>query len=101
MPASAELLQRTAAGTTSQAAALEKVVRLGELAGDVARHPLLGPTLTLKGGTALKLCWGGPSRLSVDLDYNLVGQLDRAAMLEARPRIEKAVEELGRCEKIR
>jgi hypothetical protein len=38
-----------------QTAALEKVVRLGELAVDVARHPLLGLALALKGGTALDL----------------------------------------------
>ena len=96
MPVSVEFLDRAASATGFQASALEKVVRLGELAGDVARHPLLGPTLALKGGTALNLCWGMPRRLSVDLDYNFIGTTDRAAMLDARPRIESAVEELGR-----
>jgi predicted nucleotidyltransferase component of viral defense system len=96
LPASAELLLRAAAETGFQAAALEKVVRLGELAGDVARHPLLGKALALKGGTALNLCWGMPSRLSVDLDYNVIGDRDRAAMLEARPRVERGLEDLGR-----
>ena len=96
LPASVEFLERAAAETGFQVEALEKVVRLGELAADVARHPLLGPALALKGGTALNLCWGSPSRLSVDLDYNVIDQPERAAMLEARPRIEAAVEELGR-----
>ncbi len=96
LPVSVEFLQRAAAETEFQVEALEKVVRLGELAGDVARHPFLGPALALKGGTALNLCWGAPSRLSVDLDYNVIGQPQRAVMLEARPQIEAAVEELGR-----
>ena len=96
MPVSVEFLERAAAQTGFQAAALEKVVRLGELAGDVARHPLLGPVLALKGGTALNLCWGVPRRLSVDLDYNFIGTSDRSGMLEARPRVEAAVEEIGR-----
>jgi hypothetical protein len=48
---------------------LEKVVRLGELAAEVARHPLLGRALALKAGTALNLCFGPPRRLSVDLDF--------------------------------
>ena len=52
--------------------------------------------LALKGGTAFNLCFGPPKRLSVDLDYNYVGQLDRAAMLEARPVVEQAVVDLAR-----
>ncbi len=39
---------------------LEEVVRLGELAGEVARHPFLSSVLALKGGTALNLCFGPP-----------------------------------------
>jgi hypothetical protein len=74
LPTSVEFLERAAAETGFQVEALEKVVRLGELAADVARHPLLGPALAFKGGTALNLCWGPPSRLSVDLDYNVIDQ---------------------------
>lgn len=96
MRASAELLSRLATETGFQAGTLEKVVRLGELAADVTRHPLLADALVLKGGTALNLCWGVPQRLSVDLDYNYIGAPDRAGMLEARPRIEQAMEELSR-----
>jgi adenine-specific DNA methylase len=40
LPASVEFLERAAAETGFQVEALEKVVRLGELAADVARHPL-------------------------------------------------------------
>lgn len=96
MPVSLEFLERAADATGFAIGALEKVVRLGELAADVTRHPMLGTGLALKGGTALNLCWGVPTRLSVDLDYNVTGHPDRAAMLVARPAVEAAVEELGR-----
>lgn len=74
---------------------LEKVARLGELAADVGRHPFLGSVLALKGGTALNLCFGAPSRLSVDLDFNYIGHLDRERMLADRPEVEGAIEQLA------
>jgi len=81
--------------TGYRADTLEKVTRLGEFAGEVARHPLLGSALALKGGTALNLCFGPPRRLSVDLDFNFVGSEDRAGMLEERPIVEKSIESLA------
>jgi len=71
---------------------LEKIIRLGEVAASVARHPLLSRVLTLKGGTALNMFSGLPPRLSVDLDFNYIGALDRKVMLQARPDVERAVE---------
>jgi len=91
MSVSLEYLQRCGAETGFQPATLERVVRLGELAGDIARHPLLGRALTLKGGTPLNLAFGAPRRLSVDLDYNYVANVDRGAMLADRPRVEEAI----------
>jgi len=91
MSVSLEYLQRCGAETGFQPATLEKVVRLGELAGDIARHPLLGKALALKGGTPLNLAFGAPRRLSIDLDYNYVANVDRDAMLADRPHIEDAV----------
>jgi hypothetical protein len=55
MSPSLEYLERCAATTGFQVTPLEKVVRLGALAADVARHPFLGKLLALKGGTALNL----------------------------------------------
>ena len=40
-----EYLQRCSAQAGYSAPLLEKVVRLGEIAGDVARHPFLGRVL--------------------------------------------------------
>ena len=95
MSVSLEYLERCAAESGHSIGALEKVVRLGELSADISRHPLVGKALALKGGTALNLCFGAPKRLSVDLDYNYIGQLDREEMLADRPRIEEAVEQLA------
>jgi len=92
---SLEYLERCSAETGYQISALEKVVRLGELAADIARHPLLGEGLALKGGTALNLCFGPPGRLSVDLDYNYIAHAEREKMLAARHDVEDAVAELA------
>ncbi len=96
MPVSLAYLNRCAAETRYAAATLEKVVYLGELAGAIARHPLLGAALALKGGTAFNLCFGdAPARLSVDLDYNYVASVDREVMLQERPEIESVIETLA------
>lgn len=85
-----EWFQALAQKTGFRADTLEKVTRLGELAVEVGRHPLLGRVLALKGGTALNLAFGPPSRLSVDLDFNYVGAEEREGMLEQRPDVERA-----------
>jgi predicted nucleotidyltransferase component of viral defense system len=96
MNPSREYLQACSIQTGYQIAPLEKVVRLGEMAGDITRHPFLGKVLALKGGTVLNLCFGPPKRLSVDLDYNYIGNPEREKMLADRPRVEDAVYELSR-----
>ena len=95
MCVSADYLLRCSVETGFPAATLERVVRLGELAADVARHPVLGEALALKGGTPLNLGFGPPQRLSVDLDYNYVAHVAREEMLDDRPRIEDAVAQLA------
>jgi hypothetical protein len=47
--------------------------------------------LALKGGTALNLMFGSPARLSVDLDFNYIGQEDREGMQADRPEVERAI----------
>jgi len=92
MRVSRAYLERCAGETGFLPETLEKVTGLGELADAFARHPLLGRALALKGGTALNLCFGAsPGRLSVDLDYNYVGHLEREAMSRERPAVEEAV----------
>jgi len=96
MNLSAEHLEGLGAETGFRPDTLEKVIRLGEFAADVGRHPLLSRVLALKGGTALNLLFGSPARLSVDLDFNYVGQEDRMRMQEDRPQVERAVDIIGR-----
>jgi len=94
MSISLEYLQRCAADTGYAIGPLEKVVRLGEVSAEIARHPFLGDVLVLKGGTALNLGFGAPTRLSVDLDFNYIGHVEREKMLADRPVVEDAVVKL-------
>src|SRR5271169_2485865 len=96
MNLSREFLDRCSSETGFRQAILEKTVRLGEIATNISRHPLLEPLLALKGGTALNLCFGPPKRLSSDLDFNYIGEADRDAMLARRVEIHKAVLQLVR-----
>jgi hypothetical protein len=96
MSVSLEYLQRCSELTGYAIGPLEKVVRLGEIAADISRHPFLGKVLALKGGTALNLCLDQPRRLSMDLDFNYIGHLERDKMLIDRPRVEDALVQLAR-----
>jgi len=54
----------------------------------------LSERLALKGGTALNVFHLGLDRLSVDIDLNYVGALDRSAMEAERPEVEAALKRL-------
>jgi hypothetical protein len=51
----------------------------------------------LKGGTALNLLADVPPRLSVDLDFNFVGSVEREEMLAARPDVERSAVTVARA----
>jgi predicted nucleotidyltransferase component of viral defense system len=74
---------------------LEKVLRLLDVLEIVTTHPYLQSRLALKGGTALNLFFGKPPRLSVDIDFNYIGAVERQTMLEERPVIERAFGDIG------
>ncbi len=95
MNLSAEHIEGLATEAGFRPETLEKVIRLGEFAADVGRHPLLSHVLALKGGTALNLMFGSPVRLSVDLDFNYIGREDRAGMQADRPEVERAIVIIG------
>ena len=78
-------LQREAAASGFRAEALEKVLRLLELLDGVRSHPFLKSRVVLKGGTALNLFVLDVPRLSVDIDLNYTGAIDRETMLAERP----------------
>jgi predicted nucleotidyltransferase component of viral defense system len=70
---------------------LEKVIQLLNLLQGFNRHPFLKGRLALKGGTALNLFIFDVPRLSVDIDLNYIGAMDRETMLVERPKVEQAV----------
>jgi predicted nucleotidyltransferase component of viral defense system len=72
---------------------LEKVLRLRELLIEFHKHSFLHRKLVLKGGTALNLFYLNLARLSLDIDLNYIGQIDREATLRDRPEIVKAIEQ--------
>jgi predicted nucleotidyltransferase component of viral defense system len=71
---------------------LEKVIQLLNLLQGFNRHPFLKGKLALKGGTALNLFLFDLPRLSVDIDLNYIGAVDRQTMMDERPKIEQAVQ---------
>lgn len=71
---------------------VEKVLHLVHLLNVLNAHPFLRGKWVLKGGTALNLFVLRHPRLSVDIDLNYIGALEREQMLADRPRIEQAVQ---------
>ena len=71
---------------------MEKVWHLMAILDGINVHPFLKDRLVLKGGTALNLFFFDLPRLSVDIDLNYIGKLDRQEMLLERPEVERALE---------
>ena len=87
-------LQGFAADGGYQVETYEKALLLLEVLEGVRAHPFVASRLALKGGTALNLFLLDIPRLSVDIDLNYVGAVDREAMLAERPRVEQALEQV-------
>lgn len=92
MRVSLERLLETAYATGFRPEMLEKVIQLLHLLRAIQEHPDLSGKLALKGGTALNLFHSDIPRLSVDLDLNYVGEVEREAMLTDRPLVEDAIQ---------
>jgi predicted nucleotidyltransferase component of viral defense system len=86
-----EELNDLAVATGFRPEILEKVIQLQNLLSGIFSHPYLKNRLVLKGGTALNLFTFKLPRLSVDIDINYVGAIDRDTMLEERPVLERAI----------
>jgi hypothetical protein len=74
---------------------LEKVYCLLSVLQQIMEVPYLKERLVLKGGTALNLfCVDEMPRLSVDIDLNYIGHIDREVMLAERRIITEAIQQL-------
>ena len=93
MSANPALFARLATAHRFQADIVEKVLRLKQCLVEFDRHPALKGKLVLKGGTALNLFYLDLARLSVDIDLNYTGQVEREGMLTERPLIVRAIEQ--------
>jgi predicted nucleotidyltransferase component of viral defense system len=87
-------IRELATNTRFPAENLEKVLRLRELLTEFHKHTYLRGKLVLKGGTALNFFYLNLTRLSVDIDLNYIGHIDREATLRDRPEIARAVEQV-------
>jgi predicted nucleotidyltransferase component of viral defense system len=81
-----------AESTGFKAEMVEKVLHLLNLLNTLNSHPFLKGKWVLKGGTALNMFMLDLPRLSVDIDLNYIGTLDRDAMLAERPKVEQAAQ---------
>jgi len=88
---SSEILQ-AAEATGFKADMVEKALYLLSLLNALNSHPFLKGKWVLKGGTALNMFVLDLPRLSVDIDLNYIGALDREEMLAERPKIEQAAQ---------
>jgi len=86
---SSEILP-VAESTGFNANLVEKVLHLLHLLNTLISHPFLKEKLALKGGSALNLFLFNIPRLSVDIDLNYIGAVDREEMMTDRPKIEHA-----------
>jgi len=71
---------------------VEKVLHLLNLLTTLNSHPFLKGKWVLKGGTALNLFVVNLPRLSVDIDINYIGAVNREEMLTERPKVEQAAQ---------
>jgi predicted nucleotidyltransferase component of viral defense system len=83
---SRERLLAEAETTGFRAEILEKVFHLFRLLEGFRSHPFLKDRLALKGGTALNLFF---------FDLNYIGAVDRETMLEERPKVERAIQDVS------
>lgn len=85
-------MAKEVAATGFGAEPLEKVFRLMALLDTLSSHPFLKPRIALKGGTALNLFHFEVPRLSVDIDLNYIGAVERETMLAEKAKVEQAVQ---------
>ncbi len=75
---------------------LEKLYHLTRILQAICSKEVLHSNLTLKGGTALNPMYLDTARISIDLDFNFTGSVEREVMKALRPKVEAAMTTLSR-----
>lgn len=70
---------------------LERVLRLVDILKFINEYEEIKGKLALKGGTSINLAYYNYLRLSVDIDLDYIGSLDKDIMLKDRTIIEKSI----------
>lgn len=74
---------------------LEKVYQLLSALNELIANPYLREKIVLKGGTALNLFhFDKIPRMSVDIDLNYIGHIDRNHMLQEKPIVTDAINKI-------
>lgn len=100
MKISKQKLLRESSDTKFRPEILEKVWYLMDLLDAINDHSFLKEKLVLKGGTALNLFVFDLPRLSVDIDLNYIGAIDKDIMMTERPLVEQALEAIFKREEL-
>jgi len=74
---------------------LEKTYHIAKIIKAISENSLLLNNLTLKGGTAINLFWGGFIRLSIDIDLDFTGALPKDSMDALRDPLIEKIKEIG------
>lgn len=91
---SQQYYERISQDTGFEVSKLERVYRLTSFLGSIEEKEVL-KNLALKGGTAINLVYFDFPRLSVDIDLNYVGSLDREEAKRDQDRIAESMKSLG------
>ncbi len=87
-------VRRTARDAGYAPTGFERAYRLAVLLREIGRHPWLRDRLVLKGGTCINFFHDELPRLSVDMDLDYIGSIERVTMMQQRPRVEAILREL-------
>ncbi len=75
---------------------LEKIFHLSRIISHLSKKEIIRENLALKGGTSLNFIYLDLPRLSIDLDFNFIGAVDKDGMKRIRAEIEKEIIRTGK-----
>ncbi|MCD6318374.1 nucleotidyl transferase AbiEii/AbiGii toxin family protein [Candidatus Aerophobetes bacterium] len=74
---------------------IEKVYQLTRILAAIYSDKDLKENLTLKGGTGLNFVYLNIPRLSVDLDFNFIGAVEKDKILKLRPAVTRSIKAIA------